>query len=150
MSDQSSPNAKASDAPVPEASGVTATTAEDKETLTSTTTHHRQVSSVESSAPQSPSSISISDDVEKLHENDDPKKDEVREEGEALEKVTSNVENYPTGMKLILTLCSIYFTVFLVALDRTIIATALPTITNKFNSFSDVGWVSSGYLFRHG
>jgi hypothetical protein len=141
MPDQTAPNAKASATPAPEASGVRATTAEDKETLTSTT-HHRQISKTESSAPQSPSSISASDNAEKLHEYDDPKNDEIEEEAEALEKVTSNVETYPTGMKLFLTLACIYSTVFLVALDRTIIATALPTITNRFNSFSDVGWVT--------
>ena len=63
------------------------------------------------------------------------------EEGAALAQATSNVENYPTGAKLALTLLSVYLSVFLVALDRTIIATALPEITNKFHSFGDVGWV---------
>ena len=65
------------------------------------------------------------------------------EEGTALEKTTSKIENYPTGLKLTLILLSIYLSVFLVALDRTIIATALPQITDKFQSFGDVGWVSS-------
>ena len=60
-----------------------------------------------------------------------------------LEKVTSHVENYPTGFKLVTVLLSIYLSVFLVALDRTIIATALPQITNHFQSFGDVGWVST-------
>jgi hypothetical protein len=61
----------------------------------------------------------------------------------ALEKTTSKIETYPTGVKLALTLASIYLSVFLVALDRTIIATALPQITDKFQSFGDVGWVCS-------
>ena len=39
-----------------------------------------------------------------------------------LEKVESAVETYPTGLKLALVLASIYFSIFLVALDRTIIA----------------------------
>lgn len=63
----------------------------------------------------------------------------------ALEKVTSKVEEYPTGLKLFLLLLSIYLAVFLVALDRTIIATALPVITDHFHSIGDIGWVS----FRH-
>lgn len=58
-----------------------------------------------------------------------------------LEETVSRVENYPTGLRLALILLSIYFSIFLVALDRTIIATALPKITDKFQSFSDVGWV---------
>ena len=53
----------------------------------------------------------------------------------------SNPTEYPHGLKLILVLLSIYLSVFLVALDRTIIATALPQITDHFNSFDDVGWV---------
>lgn len=35
---------------------------------------------------------------------------------------------------------------FLVALDRLIIATAIPAITNHFNSLNDVGWYASAYL----
>merc|ERR1712000_244530 len=64
----------------------------------------------------------------------------------ALEKVTSNVEVYPKGLKLASILLSIYLSVFLVALDRTIIATALPKITDEFNSFGDIGWYNAGFL----
>ncbi|RMZ92402.1 hypothetical protein DV736_g354, partial [Chaetothyriales sp. CBS 134916] len=39
-----------------------------------------------------------------------------------------------------------FLAMFLVSLDRTIIATAIPTITNQFNSLSDVGWYGSAYL----
>ncbi|KAJ5337286.1 uncharacterized protein N7506_005308 [Penicillium brevicompactum] len=37
-------------------------------------------------------------------------------------------------------------TVFLVALDQTIIATAIPTITSEFNSVEDIGWYGSAFL----
>ncbi len=53
----------------------------------------------------------------------------------------SSPDEYPHGFKLGILLVSIYLSVFLVALDRTIIATALPQITDHFNSFADVGWV---------
>jgi len=59
----------------------------------------------------------------------------------ALERVTSHAEDYPHGLKLTSVLLSIYLSVFLIALDRTIIATALPRITDEFNSFGDIGWV---------
>jgi hypothetical protein len=59
----------------------------------------------------------------------------------ALERTESAPEEYPHGLKLFLILISIYCAVFLVALDRTIIATALPRITDDFKSFDDVGWV---------
>lgn len=68
-----------------------------------------------------------------------------KEANAALEKVTSKVEEYPTGLKLFLLLLSIYLSVFLVALDRTIIATALPVITDHFHSIGDIGWVSLHY-----
>ncbi|KAK3327034.1 major facilitator superfamily domain-containing protein [Cercophora scortea] len=48
-------------------------------------------------------------------------------------------------MTVLLTVSTL-ITMFLVALDRTVIATAIPQITNDFNSFQDVGWYGSAYL----
>lgn len=53
---------------------------------------------------------------------------------------------YPGGVKLALITLALCLTVFLVALDNTIIATAIPKITDHFNSLSDVGWYGSSYL----
>jgi MFS family permease len=39
-----------------------------------------------------------------------------------------------------------YLSIFLVALDRTIIATAIPKITDEFNSIEDIGWYGSAYM----
>lgn len=41
---------------------------------------------------------------------------------------------------------AIFMTAFLVALDRTIIATAIPKITDEFHSLGDIGWYASAYL----
>lgn len=41
---------------------------------------------------------------------------------------------------------AIYLAMFLVALDRTIIGTAIPKITDDFHSINDVGWYASAYL----
>jgi len=57
-----------------------------------------------------------------------------------------NDVEYPQGLKLGLITLSICLAVFLVALDNTIIATAIPKITDQFNSLSDVGWYGSSYL----
>jgi hypothetical protein len=73
---------------------------------------------------------------------------------EALEKKLSGSElariqtsdpnyEYPTGLKLGLTMLALCLSVFLVALDNTIIATAIPKITDHFNSLNDVGWYGS-------
>lgn len=47
---------------------------------------------------------------------------------------------YPHGPKLWIILSALCLAVFLVALDQTIIATAIPKITDHFNSIKDIGW----------
>ncbi|KAL8291795.1 hypothetical protein RQP46_002053 [Phenoliferia psychrophenolica] len=53
---------------------------------------------------------------------------------------------YPTGIKLKLILMSMLLVNFLVALDQTIVAAAVPVIANDFRALSDVGWYGSAYL----
>lgn len=53
---------------------------------------------------------------------------------------------YPTGPKLYLIISSLCLSVFLVALDQTIIAPALGAITTEFSSVRDIGWYGAGYL----
>ncbi|KAI9649032.1 hypothetical protein NHQ30_001599 [Ciborinia camelliae] len=53
---------------------------------------------------------------------------------------------YPHGLKLAVILAALCLAVFLVALDQTIIATAIPKITDQFNSIQDIGWYGSAYL----
>lgn len=45
-----------------------------------------------------------------------------------------------------LVIVSVYLAFFLIALDRMIIATAIPAITNSFGSISDIGWYASAYM----
>ncbi|KAE8139154.1 major facilitator superfamily domain-containing protein [Aspergillus pseudotamarii] len=63
----------------------------------------------------------------------------------------SNVEDivYPRGLKLALLLMSIFVGMFLVSLDRLIISTAIPQITNEFNSAGDIGWYGTAYLLTN-
>lgn len=68
-------------------------------------------------------------------------------ESEAKETGTSDVDPnsddvYPHGARLVLTGIALCMSIFLVALDGTIVSTAIPTIADEFNSLSDVGWVS--------
>ncbi|KAG9781340.1 MFS transporter, partial [Aureobasidium melanogenum] len=72
--------------------------------------------------------------------------DTVKDDMSPLEAVTSRPDKYPKGIKLVLVLLSIYLAIFLVALDRTIIATALPKITDHFQSFGDTGWYNAAFL----
>lgn len=53
---------------------------------------------------------------------------------------------YPKGLRLTLIFVSLVLTTFLVAIDATIIATAIPTITTQFNSLADYSWYNSAFL----
>ncbi|KAK1637090.1 putative MFS transporter [Colletotrichum phormii] len=54
--------------------------------------------------------------------------------------------DYATGMKLFILMTSLLLCQFLVALDMSIIATAIPKITREFQSLDQVGWYGSGFL----
>lgn len=53
---------------------------------------------------------------------------------------------YPKALPLTLLTFGLCVSIFVVALDNTIIATAIPKITTVFNSLNDVGWYGSAYL----
>ncbi|KAH8599939.1 MFS multidrug transporter-like protein [Bisporella sp. PMI_857] len=54
--------------------------------------------------------------------------------------------DYPHGTKLVVLMLGLCLAIFLVALDNTILATAIPKITDQFNSITDIGWYGSAYL----
>ncbi|KKZ61010.1 hypothetical protein EMCG_04346 [[Emmonsia] crescens] len=54
--------------------------------------------------------------------------------------------SYLTGLPLVIVVVSLCLAVLLVALDNTIIATAIPRITDHFKALDDVGWYGSSYL----
>ncbi|KAH7381082.1 major facilitator superfamily domain-containing protein [Cadophora sp. MPI-SDFR-AT-0126] len=62
----------------------------------------------------------------------------------------ANGLEYPTGLRLAFIVLGLCLAVFVVALDNTIIATAIPKITSQFNSLNDVGWYASAYLLTTG
>ncbi|KAL9616875.1 MAG: hypothetical protein Q9160_008297 [Pyrenula sp. 1 TL-2023] len=55
-------------------------------------------------------------------------------------------KEYPSSRIVLPAMAAIWLAVFLVALDRTIIGTAIPTISNDFNSFGDIAWYEAGFL----
>ncbi|KAK6224729.1 major facilitator superfamily transporter [Colletotrichum tabaci] len=56
-------------------------------------------------------------------------------------------ENFkPRTVTFWLVILSNFVAMFLVALDRTIIATAIPRITDEFQSLGDIGWYGSAYM----
>jgi len=53
---------------------------------------------------------------------------------------------YPKAWRLFLISAALCLSVFCVALDNSILATAIPRITDRFNALNDVGWYISVYL----
>ncbi|KXT14291.1 hypothetical protein AC579_8421 [Pseudocercospora musae] len=56
---------------------------------------------------------------------------------------------YPHGYKLAVLMTCVFIGMFLVALDKLIITTATPAITNEFHAYSDVGWYGTAYLLTN-
>ena len=59
---------------------------------------------------------------------------------------TNREDHYLHGFKLVFCIISIFLCVFLIALDQTIVATLITKVGNQFNSFQNIGWLSSGFL----
>lgn len=59
---------------------------------------------------------------------------------------TTVADQQVKGVQLFLTLLSCVLTLFLAALDQTIISTLLTEVGNKFGSFQNIGWLTSGFL----
>ncbi|KAF2156818.1 MFS general substrate transporter [Myriangium duriaei CBS 260.36] len=66
----------------------------------------------------------------------------------ALDSEEEDDENtvYPKDLEKTLITLGLALSVFCVALDNTILATAIPRITDQFHSIDDVGWYGSSYL----
>ncbi|KAH8889680.1 MFS general substrate transporter [Thozetella sp. PMI_491] len=108
-----------------------------------------------SSSPEPQSAVSLaSNQSDRVHQTDYP-----AEMGDApdIEKLAPNAPAKPPGgeeedlfqpksLKFWLTLLCNFLALFLVALDRTIIATAVPQITDDFHSLGDIGWYGSAYM----
>jgi MFS transporter, DHA2 family, glioxin efflux transporter len=82
---------------------------------------------------------------------DDSKAMQESSEPPSLAKKPSDVEDsepivYPSNSKLLLILSATALIIFLVALDTTIVSTAIPRITDDFHSLDDVAWYGSGFF----
>jgi MFS family permease len=65
---------------------------------------------------------------------------------ESSEHSDSEEPEYPSSWKLGLITTALCLSVFCMALDNTILAVAIPKITDQFQSLDDVGWYGSSYL----
>jgi len=102
---------------------------------------------VKDAGDASPSSSA--DDVEKLAQDQpqglSPPQDD---KGASPAAVQASPEpfQYPPFREALLIILALYLAIFLVALDRTIISTAIPRMTDDFHTLDDVGWFGSAYM----
>ncbi|EFX01400.1 efflux pump antibiotic resistance protein [Grosmannia clavigera kw1407] len=61
-----------------------------------------------------------------------------------------DADDYPSGAALAFIVVALAMSMFLVALDMTIIATAVPKITDDFHSLNDIAWYGSAFFVTSG
>lgn len=104
-----------------------------------------------------PSDMSFIDEKEREFEADKESFEEPpKEDAEDLEKQNTNTRSlalqrttsseYPKAFRLVTILIAVALAIFLVALDMTIVATAIPHITDEFHSLDQVGWYGSAFF----
>ncbi|THZ77797.1 putative major facilitator superfamily transporter [Aureobasidium pullulans] len=87
----------------------------------------------------------VTDVREASVDKDAPSKTEG--DASATTRVAEDESKYPTGPKLWLLVLGLCLTIWVVALDNSIIATAIPKITTEWpDALNDVGWIGSSYL----
>jgi MFS family permease len=57
---------------------------------------------------------------------------------------------YPTGLKLTFIVVALVLSIFLISLDMTIVATAIPKITDEFHGLEEVAWYGSAFFMTLG
>ena len=67
---------------------------------------------------------------------------------ETLSRIATS--DYPHALKLTFIVVALVLSVFLVSLDMTIVATAIPRITDEFHSLDQVGWYGSAFFLTVG
>ncbi|RHZ62631.1 hypothetical protein CDV55_106177 [Aspergillus turcosus] len=70
-------------------------------------------------------------------------------EGGTLSRTTTEQGTYISGLKLVIVWLPLALVMFLMLLDVSIVATAIPRITSDFHSLTDVGWYGSAYLLSN-
>ncbi|OTA95222.1 hypothetical protein M434DRAFT_69748 [Hypoxylon sp. CO27-5] len=65
--------------------------------------------------------------------------------GDSTSPLEKQDDEYAKGIMLYLVLAALTIVYFLIMLDNTILATAIPYITDEFHSLLDVGWYGSAY-----
>ncbi|KAJ5199662.1 hypothetical protein N7491_009540 [Penicillium cf. griseofulvum] len=104
-------------------------------------------SSVQSSITNTPS---VNLESENHNALNDQETSYIPEKVDAEEPDLDDEAQYPHGLKLLIIVVALGMSIFLVALDMTIVATAIPRITDQFHSLDDASWYGSAFLMTTG
>ena len=87
-------------------------------------------------------------DVVHQHDIKEETSSEDLQELETLSKIATS--DFPHSFKLAFIIMALVLSIFLVALDMTIVATAIPRITDEFHSLNQVGWYGAAFFLTVG
>ncbi|MCJ1311979.1 hypothetical protein MMC25_005653 [Agyrium rufum] len=94
---------------------------------------------------QDPEKGSLSSDSN--HDLEKQDAEPISADAKASDDASSEEESeYPTGLRMAAIVVALIVSIFLVALDMTIVATAIPEITDQFHSLDQVGWYGSAFF----
>ncbi|KGO58338.1 Major facilitator superfamily domain, general substrate transporter [Penicillium expansum] len=99
----------------------------------------REQQTVESNTPFTMASSSVSG------VDDGPATEE-----KAVDEAPKPVMEYPKGMEAFFIMVALVLSITLSSLDQTIVATAIPKITDQFHSLDDISWYSAAYFMTLG
>ncbi|KAM0335062.1 hypothetical protein ACHAQA_000096 [Verticillium albo-atrum] len=88
-----------------------------------------------------------------LSNHDDPKLEGGSTSPDVVDvpaNTTPDADEYPSGINLIFIVVALILAIFLASLDMTIVATAIPKITDEFGGIEDVSWYGSAFFMANG
>ncbi|KAJ6142885.1 hypothetical protein N7471_002338 [Penicillium samsonianum] len=71
-------------------------------------------------------------------------------EEKAVDEPPKPVMEYPKGIEALFIMVALVLSITLCSLDQTIVATAIPKITDQFHSLDDISWYGSAYFMTLG
>ena len=110
-----------------------------------TTNYSPETSNSRYYPPQTPNTLAILPIAQQEQEQQQNKKYEEYVEADAGDGTKAH-EQYLNGVPLFLTITSCIVSLFLVALDQTVVSTILTKVGDKFKSFEKIGWLTSGFM----
>ncbi|WYZ45128.1 hypothetical protein EsH8_VIII_000444 [Colletotrichum jinshuiense] len=109
---------------------------------TSTLVAQREKGDTDREATSSPSMLADDEINEKKEETGTA----TDEEAGSTQPTETKAAVYPTGIRLTFIVVALVLSIFLVALDMTIVATAIPKITDEFRGLDQVAWYGASFF----